>query len=108
MSQSSPPPLPEEVPPVQPATINRFASRRHSLDDLYAQLAKYEPELALYLRRRAAELNPDDLTARESQARLALEVAALLRRDPEAEQALAATIEQWRQLLDAPSIPETV
>lgn len=45
-------------------------------DELYKELQRTTPEIALWLRRRAFELNPD-LAQRGSESRLALEVAKL-------------------------------
>lgn len=68
---------PADFVEVTPPTIAQFEARDHNLGDLYKQLHARAPNLAEYLRRRAAELNPN-ISDRESQSRLALELIYLI------------------------------
>ena len=64
---------------VSPATIETFESTPHDSLDLYRDLFEHNPDLALWLRRRAERLAPD-LADRERQSQLALELAGVILR----------------------------
>ncbi len=70
---------PTTVTIVAPATIEQFEHESHELGEMYQTLFETNPNLALYLRRRAAEVSPD-LTDREIQSKLALEIVTLVAR----------------------------
>lgn len=78
MSNKSPE---NEVPPsltvVVPATIAQFEREPHEITDLYDHLYASNPDLALWLRRRAYQISPN-IEDREVSAQLALELGALL------------------------------
>lgn len=70
---------PNAVTVVDSATIEQFENENHELGDMYLSLFQTNPNLAMYLRRRAVEVSPD-LTDREIQSKLALEIITLLAR----------------------------
>jgi hypothetical protein len=62
---------------VQPDTIVQFERGQHDPQRLYSRLFAHNQNLALWLRRRAAELAPD-VEDREEMTTLALELAGIL------------------------------
>jgi hypothetical protein len=65
------------LPKVDPATVKQFEGVPHVNSDLYDQLFVDNPELALFIRRRAQDLAPDDMDRREEISNVALEVIAI-------------------------------
>ena len=68
---------PASLTVVVPATIAQFEREPHEITVLYDQLYASNPDLALWLRRRAFQIS-SDIHEREISAQLALELGALL------------------------------
>jgi hypothetical protein len=68
---------PASLSGVNPATIIQFERGQHDPQRLYSRLFAQNQNLALWLRRRAAELAPD-VEDREEMTTLALELAGIL------------------------------
>ena len=68
---------PASLSGVNPATIRQFERGQHDPQRLYSRLFAHNQNLALWLRRRAAELAPD-VEDREEITTLALELAGIL------------------------------
>lgn len=62
---------------VESVTIEHFEHEQHELGEMYQQLFETNPDLALFMRRRVAQIAPN-LTDREAQSKLALELVSLI------------------------------
>jgi hypothetical protein len=68
------------LPKVQKQTIKSIEAEIYNSEQLYSSVFRDDEELALYIRRRGVELEPDDLLARELIMQLALEVVEIEKR----------------------------
>jgi hypothetical protein len=65
------------LPPVDPKTIQSVEGEGIDTDSLYKRIHQDDAETALYIRRRAIQLAPEDLDNREEIAKLALQAVEL-------------------------------
>jgi hypothetical protein len=65
------------LPPVHPKTIQSLEREGASADTLYQRVFEEDSVTALFIRRRAINLAPDDLEEREEIAKLALQAVEL-------------------------------
>jgi hypothetical protein len=65
------------LPPVHPKTIQRVEQERIDTDTLYKRVHRGDPATALFIRRRAIKLAPENLEDREEIAKLALQAVEI-------------------------------